>query len=95
MKQLHLSVMLDVPDDLFKSAEALMTIKPAWETFLSALQNSSSSVKFDAASEWISTPSINGRPVAVTPTKRGRKPRVVVGAISFPASAPTLLTEDV
>lgn len=49
MKQINMTCLVDMPDDLFEQASVSLKVKPAWEAFLAALQKSGvgHSVKLD------------------------------------------------
>lgn len=68
-KQLHLSAIVPLPDDMFARATAIAAVEKPWQELIAAL--SSASMKPETKYEEIETrtPANNG-------TKRGRKPRV-------------------
>lgn len=79
-RQICLSCIIDMPDDLFEAATATATLQAPWKAMLDALK--ASNVKHTARLESLETrakPAANG-----TGAKRGRKP----GSRNTPSLSP-------
>ena len=76
MKQLSLSCLVDLPDDVFAAAELTAKLREPWQQMLAELKQRE--VKHVHACEQIET---RAKP---EPGKRGRKPRVVPPAPAGP-----------
>jgi hypothetical protein len=67
MKQLCLSVIVELPPDLFRASELIWKLDPTWTTLLASLQDAK--VEHTANSEILD--------VRTKATRRPRKPRLV------------------
>lgn len=71
-RQLYLTCMIDLPDDLFEGAAVTQLAKPAWGTFLATLKEDSS-LKFDAKAEIVETRAARKK-IAAVPKKKPMTP---------------------
>ena len=76
MKQLSLSCLVDLPDDVFAAAELTAKLREPWQQMLAELQQRE--VKHVHACEQIET---RAKP---EPGKRGRKPRALASTSAGP-----------
>lgn len=69
-KIMHVEVAISLPADEFEEAAAKLKIKPAFDTFVTALRDAG--VKFDQELKTLET---RAKPATGTGARRGRKPR--------------------